>query len=69
MASTHTSFRKGSRIRIIFRDGTSVIAKFIETLGDKWMRVRDNDGKIIDVSISEIRSCNYYKPLPHEVLR
>lgn len=65
--STHTSFFKGSKIRIIFRDGTVVIGKFIEKLSEKLIRVRLASGKIQDIRTADLSSCNYYKPLPHEL--
>ena len=64
--STHTTFYKGSPIRIIFRDGSQLIAKFLEKRSMKQMRVKLADGEIRDINIGEIRSCGYYKPLKHE---
>jgi hypothetical protein len=58
----HTSFYKGSKIRIILRSGDMVIAKFIEKVGKKTVRTDKGDFKVED-----LRSCNYYKPLPHEM--
>lgn len=57
----HTSFYKGSKIRIIMKGGEVIIAKFIEKIGDKRLRTNKGDFRVID-----IRSANYYKPLPHE---
>lgn len=65
--STHTSFNKGSKIRIIFRDGNVVIAKFIEKLSHKLIRVQLASGDIVDIKTTNLSSCNYYKPLPHEL--
>lgn len=59
--TTHTSFFKGSKIRIILRDGTVIVAKFIEKLGRKYIRTDHGD-----IRIADLRSANYYKPLPHE---
>ena len=64
--STHTTFYKGSKIRIIFRDGSQLIAKFLEKRSMKEMRVQLANGEIRDVRIPDIRSCGYYKPLKHE---
>jgi len=64
--STHTSFFKGSKIRIIFRDGTVTIAKFVEQLSVKKMRVQLASGDIKDIRTTDLSSCNYYKPLQHE---
>lgn len=65
--STHTSFYKGSKIRIIFRDRSVLIAKFIEKLGKKKMRIQLPNGEIADIRCDDLSSCNYYKPLPHEL--
>lgn len=67
--STHTSFFKGSKIRVILRDGTVIIAKFIEKRSKKEIRVQLASGKIIDIRTDNLSSCNYYKPLPHELAR
>ncbi len=64
--ATHTSFYKGSKIRIIYRDGTVTIAKFIEKRSKKLMRIQLASGDIIDIRTADLSSCNYYKPLPHE---
>ena len=64
--STHTTFYKGAKIRIIFRDGSQLIAKFLEKRSMKLMRVQLADGEVRDIRIPEIRSCGYYKPLKHE---
>lgn len=65
--TTHTSFFKGSKIRVIFRDGAVVIGKFIEKLNRKAIRVELASGATEDFLIRDIRSANYYKPLPHEL--
>lgn len=65
--STHTSFFKGSKIRMIFRDKTVIIAKFIGKLSVKRIRVQLSDGQIKDFNTADLSSCNYYKPLPHEL--
>lgn len=64
--STHTSFYRGAKIRIIFRDGAVVIGKFLEKLSEKKLRVQLASGKIEDIRTADLSSCNYYKPLPHE---
>lgn len=65
--STHTRFKKGSKIRIIFRNGTVWIAKFLEKRSEKILRIQMLDGEIRDFRTADLRSCNYYKPLPHEL--
>lgn len=60
--TAHTSFYTGSKIRIIFRDGTVIIAKFKERLGHRALRTDKGDFRLAD-----IRSANYFKPLPHEL--
>lgn len=65
--TTHTSFFKGSKIRVIFRDGAVVIGKFVEKLNRKAIRVELASGAVEDLRIADIRSANYYKPLPHEL--
>lgn len=65
--TTHTSFYKGSKIRMIFTDGTVTIGKFIEKLGRSHLRVQLVSGDLKDIRIRDLRSCNYYKPLPHEL--
>ena len=59
---THTSFYKGSKIRLIMRDGTIIIAKFIEKHGKKLLRTDRGDFRVAD-----IRAANSYKPLAHEL--
>ncbi len=61
MRTPHTSFIKGSKIRIILRDGTQIISKFIQKEGRKRIKLEAGTVNIID-----IRSANYYKPHPHE---
>jgi len=61
--TTHTSFYKGSKIRIIFRyDRKPIIAKYKETLGNRAIRT-----DVGDFLIKDIRCVNYYKPLQHEI--
>jgi dephospho-CoA kinase len=57
MRTPHTSCRKGKRVRIILRDGTQVITKFIETVGHE---IRTEDGKF---NAGEIRAFSIYKKL------
>ena len=66
--ATHTSFYKGSKIRIIFRDKTVCIAKFLEKRSKKLIRVQLASGTIRDFRTADLSSCNYYKPLAHERL-
>lgn len=65
--STHTSFARGSKIRIIFRDKSVVVARFIAKLSEKRMRIQLLTGERQDIRTADLSSCNYYKPLPHEL--
>lgn len=65
--TSHSSFYKGSKIRIIFRDGSVTVAKFLEKRSDKAIRVQLVSGTIKDIRLADTTSCNYYKPLPHEM--
>lgn len=65
--STHTSFRKGAKIRAIMRDGTVIIAKFVEKRSEKLLQVQLPNGMLQMLRTAELSSCNYYKPLPHEL--
>lgn len=62
MVAIHSSFYKGSKIRVIWHDGTQLITKFIEKLSAKKLRTTDGD-----LNLADMRSCNYYKPHPHEM--
>lgn len=57
----HTTFYTGSKIRLVMNDKSVIIAKFKEKIGHRAIRTDKGDFNIID-----IRSANYYKPLPHE---
>lgn len=57
----HSTFYTGSKIRLIFKDGSQVIAKYKQTRKGKKILTDKGDFNILD-----IRSANYYKPLPHE---
>ncbi len=59
--TTHTTFYTGAKIRIIMMDGSVLIRKFKEKLGQKWIRTYEED-----IPRHKIRTMNYYKPLPHE---
>ncbi len=61
MRMPHTSFIKGAKIRVILRDGSVHIGKFISKIGKKKVETSVGEFNVID-----IRSANYYKPLPHE---
>lgn len=61
MSSTHTQFTRGARIRIVFHDGSQLVARFVEKLSDR--RLKTDQGT---VQIADIRSADYYKPLPWE---
>lgn len=58
----HSSFYTGSKIRIIEKDGTVTIAKFLENRKGKKIITDKGEFRFLD-----IRSVNYYKPLPHEI--
>lgn len=64
--STHTRFTKGSKIRIIFRDRSVLIARFVDKRSKKLMQVRTLEGEDRIIRTNDLSSCNYYKPLPHE---
>lgn len=59
----HTSFYTGSKIRVIFKDGTQLIAKYRE---HKKNLIFTDKGKL---KLLDIRSIGYYKPFPHERLQ
>lgn len=59
--SLHWSFHKGSKIRIILNDGTVIITKYKMT---ENQILKTEDGSFRK---REVRSCCYYKPLPHEI--
>lgn len=63
---THTSFFKGSKVRAILRDGTVIIGKFMEKVNHRAIRI-EVGGKRIEIHQADLSSCNYYKPLPHEL--
>ena len=68
MSAFHTSFYKGSKVRLIFNDGHQVIGKFVEKLSNKLLRVQLASGDRRDVKIADLRSANYFKPFAHERL-
>lgn len=57
----HGSFHKGAKIRIVLRNGRQIITKFRQT--DKHHTIITDDGEFRK---RDLRSCNYYKPHPHE---
>jgi hypothetical protein len=63
MRTPHTSFYKGSKIRIILRTNEVIIAKFINKIGKR--AIETDQGVFL---IPNIKSANYYKPLPHELI-
>lgn len=58
----HSTFYTGSKIRLVMNDGSVVIAKFKEHKKGKKIVTFDRGS----FNIIDIRSANYYKPLPHE---
>ena len=58
----HSSFHKGSKIRVILNDGTVIITKFIRKTEQNVIVTEAGEFRKRD-----LRSCNYYKPLPHEI--
>jgi hypothetical protein len=62
VGSIHTLFPRGAKIRIIMRDGSQMICKFIEKPNDR--KIRTSKGVF---EISNIRSADFYKPLKHEI--
>lgn len=61
MVGIHSGFYKGSKIRVIWSDGTQLITKFIDRLGQD--KIKTAAGIL---NLKDMRSCNYYKPLQHE---
>lgn len=59
----HTTFYTGSKIRIVMRDGSVIIAKYKETRKGKSILTFDHG----QIDLVNVRSANYYKPLPHEL--
>lgn len=70
MSHTHTSFFKGSKIRIILKDGTQIVAKFIDKINHRSLKIEltepNGTKRMTEVLQKDLRSANYYKPLPHE---
>ena len=59
--SLHWSFHKGSKVRIILKDGTVIITKY---------KMTDNQILVTEAGRfrkRQVSSCCYYKPLPHEI--
>jgi hypothetical protein len=61
MRMIHSRFTKGAPIRLILKDGKQVITKFVDYRKGKSINTRHGEFRILD-----IRSANYYKPLPWE---
>ena len=59
----HTSFSQGAKVRLIFNDGTQIIAKYKGHRKGKSIETDKGSFNVVD-----IRDANYYKPLPHERL-
>jgi hypothetical protein len=57
----HSSFNQGSKIRLIFKDGTQVVTKYLGHRKGKSIQTEAGTFKILD-----IRAADYYKPLPWE---
>lgn len=61
--STHTAFKKGTKVLVIFRDKNreNIVDKFL----DKKSRyiILEENGKI---NINEVRSINIYKEAEHD---
>ena len=55
----HTSCQKGKRVRIIFKDGSQIISKFIDKKGHTHIRLESGL-----YPITSIRAFSIYKPLP-----
>jgi len=56
----HTSFYTGAKIRVIFKDGSQLIAKYRE---HKKNKILTDKGVL---NLLDIRAISYYKPFPHE---
>lgn len=57
----HSAFRQSTKIRIILKSGKQVIAKFKESKRNRLITLDQGE-----FDFNELRSVNYYKPLPHE---
>lgn len=60
MRTPHSSCKKGKRVRLILRDGTVIVSKFV---GKKGHDVVLESGVY---GMGDIRAFSIYKPLDHE---
>lgn len=60
----HTMFARGKRVRLIFKDGSQVISKFVEKRGDSWVVLESGN-----YHVTEIRALGIYKLLPSDTKR
>lgn len=58
--ATHTQFSRGKRIRIVFRDGTTWVRKFIHRHA-RELEVADDAGTHTHIRIRQIKSVTIYK--------
>lgn len=57
----HSAFRQGTKIRIILKSGQQIIAKFKESKKNRLITLDKGD-----FDFNDLRSVNYFKPLPFE---
>lgn len=58
----HSAFRQGTKIRIILKSGSQVIAKFRESKKNRLITLDKGE-----FDFRNLRSVNYFKPLPFEI--
>lgn len=61
MRQPHSSCKKGKMVRIILKDGSKYVTRFVETVGQ---HVRTEAGDFLK---GDIKVFAIYKPLPHEL--
>lgn len=61
MKTPHSSCRRGKKVRLILRDGTVIVSKFVENKGHDVVLESGVYG------MGEIRAFSIYKPLQHEL--
>jgi hypothetical protein len=59
-AATHTQFSRGKKIRIVFRDGTVWVRKFLQRRG-RTIEVADEAGAHSEIEIRHIKTVGIYK--------
>jgi hypothetical protein len=59
--TVHSTFKPGVKVRLIMRDGTTYVDKFVDK--KSGCMIMEKLGRI---SLNRIRATAIYKPLPHE---